>query len=280
MPDRYAVFGNPIGHSRSPAIHAAFARQTGQDLSYEAILAPLDEFPATVVRFKAEGGRGANVTAPFKFEAFLLANEHSDRAAMARAVNTLSFENGRIVGDNTDGVGLVRDIRDNLDTPIAGRRVLVLGAGGAAFGVLLPLLIELPSRLVISNRTIAKAEEAATILSGIIGRAEWRSDKPVEVVAKSFDDLVGESFDIVINATSASLKGESLPLPADLFADGALAYDMMYGRDTPFLAFARRHGARCADGLGMLVEQAAEAFFLWRGIRPETAPVIAMLRGA
>ena len=280
MPDRYAVFGNPIGHSRSPAIHAAFARQTGQDLSYEAILAPLDEFPATVVRFKAEGGRGANVTVPFKFEAFLLANEHSDRAAMARAVNTLSFENGRIVGDNTDGVGLVRDIRDNLDTPIAGRRVLVLGAGGAAFGVLLPLLIELPSRLVISNRTIVKAEEAATILSGIIGRAEWRSDKPVEVVAKSFDDLVGESFDIVINATSASLKGESLPLPADLFADGALAYDMMYGRDTPFLAFARRHGARCADGLGMLVEQAAEAFFLWRGIRPETAPVIAMLRGA
>jgi len=280
MPDRYAVFGNPIGHSRSPAIHAAFARQTGQDLSYEAILAPLDEFPATVVRFKAEGGRGANVTVPFKFEAFLLANEHSDRAAMARAVNTLSFENGRIVGDNTDGVGLVRDIRDNLDTPIAGRRVLVLGAGGAAFGVLLPLLIELPSRLVISNRTIVKAEEAATILSGIIGRADWRSDKPVEVVAKSFDDLVGESFDIVINATSASLKGESLPLPADLFADGALAYDMMYGRDTPFLAFARRHGARCADGLGMLVEQAAEAFFLWRGIRPETAPVIAMLRGA
>jgi shikimate dehydrogenase len=265
MTDRYAVFGNPIGHSKSPRIHAEFARQTGQDLSYEAILAPLDDFSGSLRAFRAAGGLGANVTVPFKEQAHALAGRLSARAQAAGAVNTLSFTATGIEGDNTDGIGLVHDLSGNLGVDITSKRVLLLGAGGAARGVVLPLLEHHPARLVIANRTAAKALELADRF-GCQGCG--------------FDDLVGQSFDLVVNATSASLAGDAPPLPAGVYAHDALAYDMMYGRETPFMAAARATGARVADGLGMLVEQAAEAFFIWRGVRPETAPVIAMLRNA
>lgn len=264
MTDRYAVFGHPIAHSKSPQIHAAFARQTRQDMTYEAILAPRDGFAASVAEFVAGGGRGANVTVPFKEEAFRLADVLTPRAERAGAVNTLLFEGGRIKADNTDGAGLVADLVRNLQHPPAGQRVLLLGAGGAARGVIEPLLEQKPAALVVANRTLARAEE----LAEFFGRG---------VAACGFDALEGP-FDLVINATSASLAGDLPPLPATVFTPYTLAYDMMYGRDTPFLAYARRSGAATADGLGMLVEQAAEAFALWRGMRPDTAAVIASLR--
>jgi shikimate dehydrogenase len=266
MTDRYAVFGHPIAHSKSPLIHAAFARQTGQDMTYEAILAPKDGFGACVAVFIAAGGRGANVTVPFKEEAFRLADTLSPRAERAGAVNTLSFDAGTIRGDNTDGAGLVADLTRNLGRDLAGRRILLLGAGGAARGVIEPLLEQRPAALVIANRTATRAQA----LADLFGRG---------VVACGFDAL-GGTFDLVVNATAASLAGELPPLPPTLFTAGSLAYDMMYGRDTPFLAFARERGAAAADGLGMLVEQAAEAFLAWRGVRPDTAPVIAGLRAA
>jgi shikimate dehydrogenase len=263
MTDRYAVFGHPIAHSKSPQIHAAFARQTGQDMTYEAILAPKDGFAESVATFVAEGGRGANVTVPFKEEAYKLAHRLSPRAQRAGAVNTLMFDDG-ILGDNTDGAGLVADLTRNLGCALAGKRVLLVGAGGAARGVIEPLLDQSPAEFVIANRTVGRAQE----LSELFGR---------DVRACGFD-AVDAPFDLVINATAASLAGELPPLSPRIFTTGTLAYDMMYGRDTPFLAFARTHGAATADGLGMLVEQAAEAFFLWRGVRPDTAPVIASLR--
>jgi shikimate dehydrogenase len=266
MSDRYAVFGNPIAHSKSPRIHALFAAQTGQALTYEAILAPLDGFAEAVTAFRREGGRGANVTVPFKEQAYALCDRLSARAEAAGAVNTLKFEADGVLGDNTDGVGLVNDLAGNLGLALEGRRILLMGAGGAARGVVLPLLEKGPAALFIANRTAAKAEELAR-----------RFSFPT-LVGGGYEALAGRRFDLVINATAASLAGDLPPLPAGLFADGALAYDMMYGKDTPFLAFARGEGARCADGLGMLVEQAAEAFHLWRGVRPETAPVIALLR--
>jgi shikimate dehydrogenase len=265
MTDRYAVFGNPIAHSKSPLIHAEFARQTGQDLAYEAILAPLDDFAGALQAFRGRGGRGANVTVPFKEQAHALADRLSARAEAAGAVNTLTFGDGTVLGDNTDGVGLVNDLADNLGVALAGARVLLLGAGGAARGVVLPLLERGPARLLIANRTAAKARELADRF-GCQGCG--------------FDELAEQSFDLVINATSASLAGDAPPLPEGIYAPGALAYDMMYGRETPFMAAARAAGARVADGLGMLVEQAAEAFCVWRGVRPDTAPVIAMLREA
>lgn len=264
MTDRYAVFGHPIAHSKSPQIHTAFARQTGQDMTYEAILAPLDGFAVSVAAFIAAGGRGANVTVPFKEEAFKLANRLSPRAQRAGAVNTLMFDADGILGDNTDGAGLVADLTRNLHCTIAGKRVLLLGAGGAARGVIEPLLDQQPAALVIANRTVSRAEE----LAELFGRG---------IRACSFD-AVDTPFDLVINATAASLAGELPPLSPRVFTPDTLAYDMMYGRATPFLDFARTHGARTADGLGMLVEQAAEAFCLWRGVRPDTAPVIARLR--
>ncbi|MCL2635104.1 MAG: shikimate dehydrogenase [Betaproteobacteria bacterium] len=269
MSDLYAVFGNPIAHSRSPAIHAAFAAASGEAMRYEARLAPIDGFAAAIAEFVAAGGRGANVTVPFKEEACRLCHRLSERAARAGAVNTLSFCAGEIVGDNTDGVGLVQDIAGNLGFPLAGRRILLLGAGGAARGVIAPLLAGLPASLHIANRSADKARALAASFADI-----------APVTAGSFAELAGKSFDLVINATSASLAGESLPLPAGRFAAGALAYDMMYGKgETPFLQQARMQGAeRRADGLGMLVEQAAEAFRIWRGRRPETAPVLAELR--
>ncbi|MDP2834884.1 MAG: shikimate dehydrogenase [Pseudomonadota bacterium] len=287
MTDRYAVFGNPIAHSKSPRIHAAFAEQTGQTLTYEAILAPLDGFAAAVAGFRDEGGRGANVTVPFKEQAFALSNRLSERAQAAGAVNTLTFDAEGVLGDNTDGIGLVNDLAGNLGLELAGKRILLMGAGGAARGVVLPLLEKAPSELFIVNRTAAKARElvAPASLPASFNRAGKALKDTVPsghnagatLAAGGYADISGR-FDLVINATAASLAGDLPPLPSGLFADGALAYDMMYGKDTPFLAFARSEGARCADGLGMLVEQAAAAFFLWRGVRPATAPVIALLR--
>ena len=267
MTDRYAVIGNPVAHSQSPLIHAAFARQTGEDIEYGRLLAPLDRFAETVERFRDEGGRGLNVTLPFKEQAHRLATVRSERAAAAQAVNTLRFDAGAIYGDNTDGVGLVRDIRDNLGFALAGRRVLLLGAGGAARGVVAPLLGERPQSLTLANRTL----ERALALERFFGS---------RLRASSYEALRGRRFDLVINATSASLAGALPPLPAGVFADGSLAYDMMYGAGlTPFLESARSGGAAsAADGLGMLVEQAAESFFVWRGVRPQTAEVLASLR--
>jgi shikimate dehydrogenase len=264
--DKYAVVGNPIAHSKSPRIHALFAAQTGQDMRYEALLAPLDGFAATIRAFIAEGGRGLNVTVPFKEEAFRLSTHLSERARTAGAVNTLKFSGNDIFGDNTDGAGLVRDIRGHLGRDIAGRRILLLGAGGAARGVILPLLAEKPASLLIANRTPDKARALAAAFLGSEGCG--------------FDDIGDRSFDIVINATSAGLSGGALPRLTFAFAPGCLAYEMVYGRDTDFLRQAREAGAMTADGLGMLVEQAAEAFFVWRGLRPDTAPVLRELRKA
>ncbi len=270
MPARYAVIGNPVAHSRSPWIHAEFARQTGQDLTYEAILAPLDGFAQAVRAFRDAGGRGMNVTVPFKREAFELSDAPSPRAQQAGAVNTLTFEEGRILGDNTDGAGLVRDLEQNLGFPLAGRRVLLMGAGGAARGVLFPLLARGLARLTIANRTVSRAEELA---------ASARSAGYRDVAACGYDALAGQTFDLVINSTSVSLAGELPPLPRGLFAPGSLAYDLVYGQGTtPFLRQARAQGAgRIADGLGMLVEQAAESFQVWRGVRPATRSVIERL---
>jgi shikimate dehydrogenase len=274
MPDRYAVIGNPIAHSKSPLIHAAFASQTGEDIEYSRLLAPLDGFRQAVERFRAGGGKGLNVTVPFKLEAFAIAQEISPRARDAEAANFLSFENATVRADNTDGAGLVRDISANLHFRMAGRRVLLLGAGGAARGVLMPLLQQQPAALVIANRTVDKALRLAHAAQRH-GQAQ-----AVDLAGSGLDDLAGQHFDLVINATSSSLQGEMPPLPAGVFTAGALAYDMMYGTGlTPFLAFAEEQGAaRLADGLGMLVEQAAESFFLWRGVRPQTAPVMERLR--
>jgi len=269
-PDRYAVFGNPIAHSKSPRIHRLFAAQTGQNIVYDALLVPLNSFASAVADFQAQGGRGANVTVPFKQEAWALADERSPRAQRAGAVNTLLLrDDGNWYGDTTDGVGLVRDLCINHGVTLAGRRVLLLGAGGAARGVLEPLLAERPQQLVIANRTLAKAQDLAQTFAEL-----------GTLRASSFDALAGESFDVIINATAAGLHGEVAPLPIGVIAPHGCAYDMMYGdKPTDFVRWAQRHGATQAfDGLGMLVEQAAEAFYLWRGMRPETAPVIAQLR--
>ena len=269
MTDRYAVIGNPVAHSRSPEIHAAFARQSGDDIEYVRLIAPLDGFRDCVERLRTAGGKGANVTLPFKLEACRLATRLSDRAEHAQAANTLAFSGDEIFADNTDGVGLTRDIEQNLGCAIAKQRVLLMGAGGAARGVLQPLLVRQPQRLVIANRTRERAESLARHF------ARWGNVEPSDYAG--LDDM---RFDIVINATSASVSGDVPPLPDNVFAPGSLGYDMMYGREvTPFLRFARTRGAaQLADGLGMLVEQAAESFFIWRGKRPETAPVIAKLR--
>ncbi len=267
MTDQYAVIGNPVTHSKSPLIHRMFAQQTGQDISYEAIEAPLDGFAATVARLRAEGYKGCNVTVPFKFEAYQLATQRSGRANDANAVNTLIFEGDEILGDNTDGAGLLADIEKNLQYKLFLKDVLILGAGGAAAGVLWPLF-NAGVGIIIANRTLQKAEQLAEPFEGA-----------GTVFAKSYDDLTGRSFDLVINATSSGLSGQLPPLPDGLFKPGALAYDMMYGKETPFMAFARQQGAAIiADGLGMLVEQAAISFSLWRKVRPDTAPILTALR--
>ena len=268
MTDKYAVIGNPIAHSKSPLIHKMFAGQTGQDISYEAIEAPLDGFAAKVMELREKGYKGCNVTVPFKFEAYQLAKRNHEYVFSERAANTLKFDGDIILGDNTDGMGLVRDIQSNLGVTLNNKRVLLIGAGGAAYGVALPLR-DAGAILKIVNRT---ADKAQALASGI-------KSNNTNISGCSFDELADHQFDVVINATSAGLTDSKLPLPTTLFAPGALAYDMMYGRVTPFMKFAREHGAAVvSDGLGMLVEQAAESFFIWRGVRPETAPVIEALR--
>jgi shikimate dehydrogenase len=269
--DRYAVFGNPIKHSRSPQIHTAFAVQTGQQLTYRAHLVELGAFDVAARTFFSEGGKGLNITVPFKLDAFAFAAELSDRARRAGAVNTLVLQaGGNIYGDNTDGVGLVRDLVENLGWQLAERRILIVGAGGAVRGILEPLLGHQPDLVVIANRTVEKAQQLARGF-GDIG----------EVRACRFEGLAGNQFDLVINATSASLAGELPPLPGDILNDGCCCYDLMYGVEpTPFMLWAASEMAwAVADGLGMLVEQAAEAFCIWRGVRPDTRPVIEMLRG-
>ena len=269
VPDRYAVIGNPIEHSKSPQVHAWFAQQTQQAISYERLLAPVDHFVDSVHNFIAQGGRGANVTVPFKLDAFALAQELTPRAQAAGAVNTLSFSAEGIKGDNTDGIGLVRDITLNAGVSLENRSVLLLGAGGASRGVILPLIEENIASLVIANRTQPRAMELA----------QQFSDKGVPVSAAAFDQL-DQSFDVIINATSASLDAALPPVPDGVFGSRTLAYDMMYGvQPTIFMQHAARHGATVRDGLGMLIEQAAESFFVWRGVRPETAPVYQWLRG-
>jgi shikimate dehydrogenase len=271
MTDRYAVIGNPIVQSKSPMIHSAFAQVTGQVIDYGKLLGPLGEFSATVDAFRASGGRGMNVTAPFKLEAFAYATDLAPSAQMAGAVNAMKFEGDKVYAENFDGVGLVRDLVHNLGCPLQGRRVLILGAGGATRGALLPLLAEQPAQLVIVNRTVAKAQELAAL-------AQQHQSGQVPVQGLGYDAVQG-AFDVVLNASSSSLTGELPPVPASVFAPGCLAYDLTYGKGlTPFLQLAQQAGVtRLADGVGMLAEQAAEAFAWWRGVRPDTAAVIAQL---
>ena len=270
MTDRYAVIGHPVAHSRSPRIHALFAQSVGHAIEYGLILGEPGHFREAVDRFRAAGGRGVNVTVPFKLDAFELASERTGRATQAGAVNTLAFDGARVIGDNTDGAGLVRDIVRNRGFAIAGKRVLLMGAGGAARGVVLPLLDEQPASLAIANRTAAKAQALA----------ERFATHVIGVRGGGYDAFASERFDLVINATSASLAGQLPALPEHAFAPEALAYDMVYGEAArPFLMHALGLGASAAaDGLGMLVEQAAESFWLWRGVRPPTAPVLERLR--
>jgi shikimate dehydrogenase len=266
--DKYCVIGNPIAHSKSPEIHPVFAAQTGQHISYTRCLAPLDGFAATVRELVAQGYKGANVTVPFKIEAASVATRLTERARAAGAVNTLSFLDGEILGDNTDGPGLVADIVRNAGVALAGKRILLLGAGGAARGIMLPFLEQRPESILVANRTVATAE---ALVAGFSGQG-------VEVSACGFEAIAGP-YDIVVNATSSSLAAEMPPIPASAFAKGTLALDIMYGSEpTPFMRFAAGQGAETRDGLGMLVEQAAEAFTLWRGVRPETSEVFNKMR--
>jgi len=271
MTDRYVVIGHPIAHSKSPAIHQAFAAQTGQDLRYDTLLSPLDDFAGTWQAFRAAGGRGANVTVPFKEEAWALCQQLSHRARLAGAVNTLSLTaTGELLGDNTDGLGLVQDICVNAGWSLANKRVLLLGAGGAARGVIQPLLAAGVSTLWIANRSVEKAQTLAALFA---------QEGAVQALALADLSQVHEPVDVIINATSASLHGERLALPGSLVHADTVAYDMMYGRDTAFLQWAREHGVKHRrDGLGMLVEQAAEAFFIWRGVRPHTQEILRALR--
>jgi len=269
--DNYCVMGNPVSHSKSPQIHAAFAEQTRQKIFYQAILVDEGKFKAALKEFLQQGGKGLNITVPFKHDAWESSDQMSRRAERAAAVNTISFDDaGNIIGDNTDGVGLIGDLTINHDISIKDKDILILGAGGAVRGILDPLFDEQPNKVVIANRTVSRAEELTDIFSD-------RGD----ISACGFDELAGSSYDIIINGTSASLQGEVLPLPENLLNDNACCYDMMYSMsDTPFVSWAKAHGTTKAfDGLGMLVEQAAESFFIWRGVRPDTVPVIKMLGG-
>jgi shikimate dehydrogenase len=269
MTDQYAVIGNPIGHTKSPLIHGLFAEESRQDMAYTAIEGPLEPeqaFAETVSAFAAAGGKGMNVTAPFKLKAFAMADERSERAELAGAVNAMKFENGRIVTENFDGIGLVRDIEINLGLPMAGKRVLILGAGGAVRGALLPFLSAGPAEVVIANRDIAKGRALA---------AQVSARGPLSACGYGDLEPMGR-FDLVVNATSASLTGDLPPVPPSVFCPEGAAYELAYGkRLTPFLRLARNAGVRIvADGVGMLVEQAAEAFYWWRGVRPATRAVI------
>ena len=267
MTDQYAVIGNPIGHTKSPLIHRLFAESCGQQIEYTAIEGSATDFAGDVARFQAQGGRGMNITAPFKLQAFELATQPSERARLARAANAFKFEDETVLADNFDGVGLLRDIEHNLGQPLAGRRVLLLGAGGAVRGALLPFLAAGPARLVLVNRDMVKAQ----VLENEVNDPGLR--------LSTYEALAGQWFDLVINATSASLTGELPPVPESVFTNATLAYELAYGKGlTPFLQVAKKAGVNTlADGVGMLVEQAAEAFEWWRGVRPQTGPVIQRL---
>ena len=270
--DPYAVLGNPVAHSRSPFIHAAFARQTGQAITYGRIECAMDGFAAAVRDFAAAGGRGCNVTVPFKFEAPGLARRCSERARLAGAANVLRFDAEGWYADNTDGAGLVHDIEQGAGVPLAGRRVLLVGAGGAGAGVLGPLLDAAPAEVVVANRTLQRAGDL------VARHAEMAAAQGVALHATDLKNP-GQAFDVVLNATSSSLQGHAAPVPATVLKPGTLAVDLMYGpAAAAFLAWAEQHGAVARDGLGMLVEQAAEAFALWRGVHPQTAPVLKALR--
>ena len=271
-PDRYAVIGNPVEHSKSPQIHALFAQATGQAIDYGRVLSPLSDFKTTVQAFASGGARGCNVTVPFKFEAFALAKARTPRAELAKAANTLRFDADGWFADNTDGVGLLRDITVNAGVPVAGARVLLVGAGGAAAGVLGPLIEARPAALVVANRTPDKAQAL------VASHRAWGQRHDVDLQARTLTGC-GEAFDIVINGTASSLGGGGVPVSPSALRPGALAVDMMYGTAAQaFLRWASEYGALGRDGLGMLVEQAAEAFFVWRGVRPATAPVLTALR--
>ncbi|WP_372749334.1 shikimate dehydrogenase [Litorivivens sp.] len=270
--DQYAVFGNPIRHSKSPEIHAAFAAQSKQDMIYRTHLVEEGKFAESAHRFFDNGGKGLNITVPCKVDAFRFADTLSDRARRAGAVNTLAKQDdGTIYGDNTDGAGIVRDMLENLAWDVTDRRVLILGAGGAVRGILSPLLARSPSHIVIANRTVKKAQDLAREFSEL-----------GEVRGCRYEGLAGSQFDLVINGTSASMAGELPPLPAELLSETACCYDMMYSADpTPFMRWAAGDAAwAVSDGLGMLVEQAAESFCIWRGIRPNTGPVIEQIRAS
>ena len=272
--DTYCVMGNPVEHSRSPWIHSRFAALTGQNLQYTRQLVPLDGFAQAVRAFAQAGGRGCNVTVPFKLEAAQCATTRSERVQLAAAANTLVFHDGAIHADNTDGLGLVADIQRNAGVPLAGCDVLLVGAGGAAAGVLGPLLHEAPRSVTVVNRTAARAQAL------VQAHAPLAALQKTELLALDMQALERD-FDIIINATASSLAGAGVPVPAHVLRPGSLAYDMMYGAAAqPFLDWAARHGAQPRDGLGMLVEQAAEAFALWRGVRPPSAQVLAELRSA
>ena len=267
--DRYAVIGNPISHSKSPLIHTEFARQTAQQLTYSAELVELGEVKIFVKSFTENNGKGLNVTVPFKQDAFELATELSGRAQRAGAVNTLTLKDNKIFGDTTDGVGLLNDLTQNHKVDIKNKHILIIGAGGAVRGVLEPLLLEAPASLIIANRTVSKAQQLANDFSSF-----------GNISACAFSELKNRHFDIIINGTSASLSGELPPLPENLFSENACAYDMMYAKDpTVFMQWSKQQGAKLIlDGLGMLVEQAAESFYIWRGVRPETSDVIQMIK--
>lgn len=267
--DRYAVFGHPIKHSKSPRIHRLFAAQTGQTLEYIAEEVPAEQFQAAVEAFFAAGGKGLNCTVPLKELAWSYADHKTERAQLSKAVNTLSLQpDGAILGDNTDGIGLVTDLTTNHGIALSGARILILGAGGASRGIILPILEKSPKTLVIANRTKDKAVKLA---------AEFHGKGPV--TGCGFDDLANRQFDLILNATSASLSGQLPPLPTGLLAAGGMCYDLAYGNEpTAFVRWGQdNHAAKSLDGLGMLVEQAAEAFFIWRGVRPKTRPVIELL---
>ncbi|MBG6077633.1 shikimate dehydrogenase [Polaromonas sp. CG_9.11] len=270
MTDPYAVIGNPIHQSKSPLIHGLFALATGQHMQYTAIEGALGGFAGAVDAFRAAGGRGLNITAPFKLDAFAYATQRSARAELAGAANAMKFDGDRVLAENFDGVGLVRDVVYNLNTPLKAKRVLLLGAGGAARGALLPFLAQQPAELVIANRSPDKAQELVRIAAASCAG-------PVH--GCTYADIAGQAFDVVFNATSASLHAEMPPVPVSVFAPGCLAYELAYGKGlTPFLRLAQNAGVQqLADGVGMLAEQAAEAFEWWRGVRPDTRAVIEKL---
>ena len=271
--DDYAVMGNPIAHSKSPQIHSLFAQQTKQTIHYSAIQVDTGGFKQAVGNFVAHKGKGLNITVPFKEEAWALVEQRSERAERAGAINTIKITNGQLFGDNTDGIGLVNDLKNNFKVTLKGARILLMGAGGASRGVLLPLLEQNPNSIVIANRTVSKATNLAEQFNDMGPIQGCGYDELEERV------LADKPFDIIINATAASLQGDLPPLADSLISRSGCCYDMMYGKQTPFMRWAQEQGASLiVDGLGMLVEQAAESFYIWRGVRPDTSSVLQQLR--